>query len=213
MPSCTDTDRLHLERTVELAQRGPARSSRTRSSAPWSRATARCSARAGTHELRRRARRGERDRGVRDGRPRRRDPVRVAGAVLPRGQDAAVHRGDPRRRASGASSSPPMTRPRRPPGAAWGSSATRASRWWSPTASSRPRARLLNQAFRKHARVGRPWVLFKSAMTLDGKVATRTGDSQWISGEREPRARAPLARRGRRGRRRASARRSPTTRS
>src|ERR1700733_11932686 len=39
-------------------------------------------------------------------------------------------------------------------------------------------ARLLNQAFRKHARVGRPWVLFKSAMTLDGKVATRTGDSK-----------------------------------
>src|SRR5271155_842117 len=45
-------------------------------------------------------------------------------------------------------------------------------------------ARLLNQAFRKHARVGRPWVLFKSAMTLDGKVATRTGDSKWISGDR-----------------------------
>ncbi len=45
-------------------------------------------------------------------------------------------------------------------------------------------ARLLNQAFRKHARAGRPWILFKSAMTLDGKVATRDGDSQWISGER-----------------------------
>lgn len=45
------------------------------------------------------------------------------------------------------------------------------------------RARLLNQAFRKHARTGRPWVLFKSAMTLDGKVATRVGDSKWISGE------------------------------
>ena len=45
------------------------------------------------------------------------------------------------------------------------------------------RARLLNQAFRKHARTGRPHVLFKSAMTLDGKVATRTGDSKWISGE------------------------------
>lgn len=45
------------------------------------------------------------------------------------------------------------------------------------------RARELNQAFRKHAKTGRPWVLFKSAMTLDGKVATRTGDSQWISGE------------------------------
>src|SRR5919109_1374194 len=45
------------------------------------------------------------------------------------------------------------------------------------------RARLLNQPFRKHARTGRPHVLFKSAMTLDGKVATRTGDSKWISGE------------------------------
>ena len=45
------------------------------------------------------------------------------------------------------------------------------------------RARLLNQPFRKHARTGRPWVLFKSAMTLDGKVATESGDSKWISGE------------------------------
>src|SRR3954470_8849193 len=44
-------------------------------------------------------------------------------------------------------------------------------------------ARLLNQPFRKHARSGRPLVVFKSAMTLDGKVATRTGDSQWISSE------------------------------
>jgi len=44
-------------------------------------------------------------------------------------------------------------------------------------------ARMLNQPFRKHARTGRPLVVFKSAMTLDGKVATRTGDSQWISGE------------------------------
>jgi diaminohydroxyphosphoribosylaminopyrimidine deaminase/5-amino-6-(5-phosphoribosylamino)uracil reductase len=45
------------------------------------------------------------------------------------------------------------------------------------------RARLLNQPFRKRARTGRPWVLFKSAMTLDGKVATRSGDSKWISSE------------------------------
>ena len=44
-------------------------------------------------------------------------------------------------------------------------------------------ARLLNQPFRKHARTGHPLVVLKSAMTLDGKVATRTGDSQWISGE------------------------------
>jgi diaminohydroxyphosphoribosylaminopyrimidine deaminase/5-amino-6-(5-phosphoribosylamino)uracil reductase len=44
-------------------------------------------------------------------------------------------------------------------------------------------ARLQNQPFRKRARTGRPWVLFKSAMTLDGKVATHSGDSKWISGE------------------------------
>jgi diaminohydroxyphosphoribosylaminopyrimidine deaminase/5-amino-6-(5-phosphoribosylamino)uracil reductase len=50
-------------------------------------------------------------------------------------------------------------------------------------------ARLLNQPFRKHARTGRPLVVFKAAMTLDGKVATRTGDSKWISGE-SSRARA-----------------------
>ncbi|HET9073646.1 MAG TPA: bifunctional diaminohydroxyphosphoribosylaminopyrimidine deaminase/5-amino-6-(5-phosphoribosylamino)uracil reductase RibD [Solirubrobacteraceae bacterium] len=44
-------------------------------------------------------------------------------------------------------------------------------------------ARRLNQPFRKHARTGRPWVLFKAAMSLDGKVATSSGDSQWISSE------------------------------
>jgi diaminohydroxyphosphoribosylaminopyrimidine deaminase / 5-amino-6-(5-phosphoribosylamino)uracil reductase len=45
------------------------------------------------------------------------------------------------------------------------------------------KARQLNQPFRKHARTGRPYVLFKSATTPDGKVATRTGDSKWISGD------------------------------
>lgn len=44
-------------------------------------------------------------------------------------------------------------------------------------------ARSINQPFRKHAQTGRPWVLSKSAMSLDGKVATSTGDSKWISGE------------------------------
>src|SRR5438105_5083256 len=42
-------------------------------------------------------------------------------------------------------------------------------------------ARLLNQPFRKHARTGRPLVTLKTAMTLDGKVASHTGDSKWIS--------------------------------
>jgi len=45
------------------------------------------------------------------------------------------------------------------------------------------RARLQNQAFRKHARTRRPLVVFKSAMSLDGKVATHGGDSKWISSE------------------------------
>jgi diaminohydroxyphosphoribosylaminopyrimidine deaminase/5-amino-6-(5-phosphoribosylamino)uracil reductase len=44
-------------------------------------------------------------------------------------------------------------------------------------------ARMINQPFRKLAKTGRPHVIFKSAMTLDGKVATSTGDSQWISSE------------------------------
>ncbi|MDQ3934269.1 MAG: bifunctional diaminohydroxyphosphoribosylaminopyrimidine deaminase/5-amino-6-(5-phosphoribosylamino)uracil reductase RibD [Actinomycetota bacterium] len=50
-------------------------------------------------------------------------------------------------------------------------------------------ARMINQPFRKHARTGRPLVVMKAAMTLDGKVATSTGDSKWISGE-DSRARA-----------------------
>lgn len=44
-------------------------------------------------------------------------------------------------------------------------------------------ARLLNQPFRKHARTGRPQVVYKAAMTLDGKVASSAGESRWISGE------------------------------
>jgi diaminohydroxyphosphoribosylaminopyrimidine deaminase/5-amino-6-(5-phosphoribosylamino)uracil reductase len=40
---------------------------------------------------------------------------------------------------------------------------------------------------------GRPWVIAKWAMSLDGKLATRTGDSRWISGE-ESRKHAHLVR-------------------
>jgi diaminohydroxyphosphoribosylaminopyrimidine deaminase/5-amino-6-(5-phosphoribosylamino)uracil reductase len=42
-------------------------------------------------------------------------------------------------------------------------------------------ARLLNQPFRKRARTGRPMVTYKAAMSLDGRVASPTGDSRWIS--------------------------------
>jgi diaminohydroxyphosphoribosylaminopyrimidine deaminase/5-amino-6-(5-phosphoribosylamino)uracil reductase len=37
--------------------------------------------------------------------------------------------------------------------------------------------------YRKLIETGRPWVIAKWAMTLDGKLATQTGDSQWISSE------------------------------
>lgn len=42
-------------------------------------------------------------------------------------------------------------------------------------------ARELNAAFFKAVRTGLPLVACKWAMTLDGKIATRTGDSKWIS--------------------------------
>jgi diaminohydroxyphosphoribosylaminopyrimidine deaminase/5-amino-6-(5-phosphoribosylamino)uracil reductase len=43
-------------------------------------------------------------------------------------------------------------------------------------------ARLLIQPFRKHARTGRPLVIHKAAMSLDGRTAAASGDSRWISG-------------------------------
>ena len=43
-------------------------------------------------------------------------------------------------------------------------------------------ARLI-EAFAKHSRTRRPFVTAKYAMSLDGKIAARTGDSKWISGD------------------------------
>src|SRR3989344_4165345 len=45
-------------------------------------------------------------------------------------------------------------------------------------------ARSLNEAFFVFHEKKRPFVALKFAMSLDGKLATRTGDSQWITGEK-----------------------------
>jgi diaminohydroxyphosphoribosylaminopyrimidine deaminase/5-amino-6-(5-phosphoribosylamino)uracil reductase len=46
----------------------------------------------------------------------------------------------------------------------------------------------VNEAYLHYMRTGRPFVHLKLAVTLDGKIATRTGDSHWVTGE-EARAR------------------------
>ncbi|WP_019536705.1 bifunctional diaminohydroxyphosphoribosylaminopyrimidine deaminase/5-amino-6-(5-phosphoribosylamino)uracil reductase RibD [Paenibacillus ginsengihumi] len=41
----------------------------------------------------------------------------------------------------------------------------------------------LNEAFNKYILTRRPFVTVKTASTLDGRIAAKTGDSKWISGE------------------------------
>jgi len=44
------------------------------------------------------------------------------------------------------------------------------------------KARFQNRFFLKHVACHRPYVIAKSATSLDGRIATRTGESQWITG-------------------------------
>jgi len=53
---------------------------------------------------------------------------------------------------------------------------------------SAPEAEKLNEKYFHYMRTGRPFVHLKLATSLDGKIATRTGDSRWITGP-ESRAR------------------------
>ena len=118
------------------------------------------------------------------------------------GTPAALHRRDHRGRPRARRLSPPTTRPRRPPAAARGSCATRASR--SSLAAGRDRRRRApDQPAFPQARQDRPPArALQVAQTLDGKVATAPGDSQWISSEASRELVAPLPRRVRRDRRR-----------
>ena len=43
--------------------------------------------------------------------------------------------------------------------------------------------RFQNRVFVKYIRTGIPWVAMKSAMTMDGKTATASGHSKWVTGE------------------------------
>ena len=42
----------------------------------------------------------------------------------------------------------------------------------------------LNKSFLKYIQSKTPYVVMKTAMTLDGKIASRTGDSRWVSNEK-----------------------------
>lgn len=43
-------------------------------------------------------------------------------------------------------------------------------------------AQALNEVYRQWVTTGRPFVILKGAMTVDGKISTATGESKWITG-------------------------------
>ena len=52
------------------------------------------------------------------------------------------------------------------------------------TGTAQEEAAQLNRAYLHWVRTGRPYVILKAGMTLDGKIATAKGESRWITGPR-----------------------------
>jgi diaminohydroxyphosphoribosylaminopyrimidine deaminase/5-amino-6-(5-phosphoribosylamino)uracil reductase len=50
------------------------------------------------------------------------------------------------------------------------------------TGTLRKECERLNEVFVKYVRTGQPFVVLKTAVSLDGKIATSSGESKWITG-------------------------------
>lgn len=77
-----------------------------------------------------------------------------------------------------------IARPDPNPLARGGADALRAAGLRVRFTDASPNATRLAQPFVKRVTNGLPWVIAKLAQSIDGRIATRTGDSKWISGER-----------------------------
>jgi diaminohydroxyphosphoribosylaminopyrimidine deaminase/5-amino-6-(5-phosphoribosylamino)uracil reductase len=208
----TESDHIHLARAIELAERGSGRVSpnplvggrrRARRDGPWGGLARR---------VRRPARRGQRDR-----RLRRRD---LRGATLYVSLEPCCHHGHqpPCTEAIldagiARSSSAATTRARRPPAAASGILRDEGVEVEVPGGELATRARLQNQAFRKHARTGRPARRLQvgDEPRRQGRHAGRRLEVDLERGQ--PRGRATAGARRSTPSPSASAPRSPTTRS
>ena len=73
------------------------------------------------------------------------------------------------------------------PAAAGGIKALRAAGIEAVVVSDCDDANRLNEPFVYRVTTGLPWIVAKWAQTIDGRIATRTGDSRWISSERSRR--------------------------
>jgi diaminohydroxyphosphoribosylaminopyrimidine deaminase/5-amino-6-(5-phosphoribosylamino)uracil reductase len=65
-----------------------------------------------------------------------------------------------------------------------GIAALRRARITVTTGTAQEEAAQLNRAYLHWVKTGRPYVILKAGMTLDGKVATAKGESRWITGLR-----------------------------